>query len=60
VFLQFFGGALFAQAYGLIANGRPGPMVLVATLAAACGLLAGAVPFVLRARNHVPRASRGP
>jgi DHA1 family bicyclomycin/chloramphenicol resistance-like MFS transporter len=52
VFLQFFGGALFAQAYGLIANGRPGPMVLTATIATVLGLVAGAVPFAIMRRRR--------
>jgi DHA1 family bicyclomycin/chloramphenicol resistance-like MFS transporter len=51
VFLQFFGGALFAQLYGLIANGRPEPMVITATLAAALALVFGAVPYLMKRRS---------
>jgi len=50
VFLQFFGGAVFAQLYGQLADGTPGPMVFSATLAAALAMTFGAVPFVLKRR----------
>jgi DHA1 family bicyclomycin/chloramphenicol resistance-like MFS transporter len=52
VFLQFFGGALFAQFYGLIADGTPGPMVLTATFGAALALVCGAVPIMLARRRR--------
>jgi len=29
VFMQYFGGAAFTQLYGLIANGTPGPLIVV-------------------------------
>jgi len=51
VFMQNFWGAIFAQIYGLIADGTPRPMVLIMSL---CGLLclsAGVVPFWLKRRH---------
>jgi MFS transporter, DHA1 family, multidrug resistance protein len=53
VFVQFFVGAAFAQFYGLIANGTPGPMLIATSLAAWLGLAAGGTPFLLawRTRN---------
>lgn len=50
VFLQFFGGAVFSQLYGQLADGTPGPMVFSATLAALLAMIFGAVPFVLKRR----------
>jgi DHA1 family bicyclomycin/chloramphenicol resistance-like MFS transporter len=52
VFVQNLCGALFAQIYGLVANGTPAPIALVATLAAFLCLVAGAVPFVLARRKR--------
>jgi DHA1 family bicyclomycin/chloramphenicol resistance-like MFS transporter len=52
VFMQHFCGAAFAQLYGLVANGRPGPMIAMAAASAALGLLAAALPFCLRRRNR--------
>ena len=51
VFVQNFCGAAFAQLYGLIANGTPGPLMVTTSTSALLGLLVGAVPFFLvRAR----------
>ncbi len=51
VFLQNFCGAAFAQLYGFIADGTPGPMVLTASASALLCLATGAVPFVLSRRR---------
>ena len=52
MFLQFFGGAVFSQLYGFLANGTPGPMVAIATATAAAGLVVGTIPLVLARRNR--------
>jgi DHA1 family bicyclomycin/chloramphenicol resistance-like MFS transporter len=52
VFVQFFCGAVFAQIYGLLASGTPGPMMATTALSASLCLAAGSVPFLLRDRNH--------
>jgi DHA1 family bicyclomycin/chloramphenicol resistance-like MFS transporter len=52
VFLQFFGGAVFSQLYGLVADGTPGPMMIIAVLAASFSLVAGVVPKLLAARRR--------
>ena len=51
VFMQFFLGAAFAQLYGMFANGMPGPLVVIIALAAALGLVAGAIPILLARRS---------
>ena len=51
VFVQLFCGATFAQLYGLLATGTPGPMATTALSAALC-LIAGSVPFLLRMRGR--------
>jgi DHA1 family bicyclomycin/chloramphenicol resistance-like MFS transporter len=51
VFVQFFCGAVFAQIYGLLASGTPGPLVATTLLSAILCLIAGSVPFFLRGRR---------
>jgi DHA1 family bicyclomycin/chloramphenicol resistance-like MFS transporter len=51
VFVQQFCGGLFAQVYGLIADGTPGPMMATTALSASLGLLAGALPLLKRRRK---------
>ena len=53
VFMQNFCAALFAQLYGLLADGTPLPMSLIALLGAALCLLSGAVPFLLARRSRI-------
>jgi MFS transporter, DHA1 family, multidrug resistance protein len=50
VFVQHFCGAVFAQLYGLVADGTPTAMTATTALSAGLCLIAGSVPFVLRAR----------
>ena len=50
VFVQQVAGALFAQLYGLIADGTPRPMVVATGLSAALGVAAGAVAYVAARR----------
>jgi DHA1 family bicyclomycin/chloramphenicol resistance-like MFS transporter len=45
VFVQQVIGALFAQFYGLIADGTPKPMIVVTGVSAALGVVAGAVAW---------------
>jgi len=51
VFVQNLCGAAFAQLYGLLADGTPGPLMVTTSISTLLGLVAGAVPFFLvRAR----------
>jgi DHA1 family bicyclomycin/chloramphenicol resistance-like MFS transporter len=50
VFMQNFGGALFSQLYGVMADGTPRPMMLIALLCAVLSVVVGAVPFWLKRR----------
>jgi hypothetical protein len=52
VFVQLFCGATFAQLYGLLATGTPGPMMATTALSAALCLIAGSVPFLLRMQGR--------
>jgi DHA1 family bicyclomycin/chloramphenicol resistance-like MFS transporter len=47
VFMQNFCGAVFAQLYGLLADGTPVPLTETASISAVLGLVAGALPFVM-------------
>jgi len=51
VFMQNFCGAVFAQIYGLIADGTPRPMVLVVSFCGLLCLIVGAFPFALARRK---------
>jgi MFS transporter, DHA1 family, multidrug resistance protein len=55
VFMQNFGGAVFAQLYGVLADGTPRPMMLIALLCAVLTVVVGAIPF-LRKRRGKPLA----
>ena len=50
VFVQNFSGAAFAQLYGLLADGTVMPLMQTTAITALCGLIAGAVPFVMARR----------
>ena len=50
VFVQNFCGAAFAQLYGLFADGTVTPLLQTTAITALCGLIAGAVPFVMARR----------
>ncbi len=47
VFIQHFCGAGFAQLYGFLSDGTPGPMIVTAGISASLCLIAGAIPYVL-------------
>jgi DHA1 family bicyclomycin/chloramphenicol resistance-like MFS transporter len=50
VFMQNFGGALFAQLYGALADGTPRPMVMIALLCGILTVMVGAIPYLLTQR----------
>ena len=50
VFVQNFCGAAFAQLYGLFADGTVTPLMQTTAITALCGLIAGALPFVMARR----------
>ena len=52
VFVQQVLGAVFAQLYGLIADGTPRPMLVATILCAALGVAAGAAAFALSRARH--------
>ena len=52
VFMQNFGGAVFAQLYGLFADGTPRPMVVILLCSGSLCLGAGTLPFLLRRRHQ--------
>ena len=45
VFVQQVAGALFAQLYGLIADGTSRPMIVATGISAVLGVVAGAVAY---------------
>jgi DHA1 family bicyclomycin/chloramphenicol resistance-like MFS transporter len=47
VFVQQFCGGVFAQLYGLVADGTPVPMVAATLLSAVLGVIAGAIAYGL-------------
>jgi DHA1 family bicyclomycin/chloramphenicol resistance-like MFS transporter len=50
VFMQNFGGAVFAQIYGVLADGTPRPMMMIALLCAVLNVVVGAIPYLLKRR----------
>jgi len=52
VFMQNFGGAVFAQLYDLLADGTPRPMVAILFCSGSLCVAAGALRFFFRARRH--------
>ena len=58
VFVQQVAGALFAQLYGIIADGTPQPMIVATSLSAALGVVAGgSAYFVARRPAPLPNIS---
>ena len=49
--MQNFGAAIFSQLYGLLADGTPMPMSMIALFGATLALITGAVPFLLARRR---------
>jgi DHA1 family bicyclomycin/chloramphenicol resistance-like MFS transporter len=48
VFMQNFWAAVSTQAYGLLADGTPGPMTVMALTCACLTFLLGAIPYLLK------------
>jgi DHA1 family bicyclomycin/chloramphenicol resistance-like MFS transporter len=46
VFMQNFGAAMFSQLYGVLADGTPRPMIMIAVLCGFLTLATGAIPFL--------------
>jgi len=58
VFVQQVAGALFAQLYGLIADGTPRPMIVATALSAVLGVAAGGVAYLAAGRRKAtPKVS---
>ena len=55
VFVQQLCGAVFAQLYGMMADGTPRPMVAAILLSATLGVAAGGAAFVLARRRAAPQ-----
>ncbi len=47
VFVQNFCGAAFAQLYGFLADGTPGPLTVTTAISVLCALCAGVLPFLM-------------
>ena len=47
VFVQNFCGAVFAQLYGLLADGTPGPLTRTTAISVLLALCAGLLPFLM-------------
>ena len=44
--MQNFGAAIFAQLYGILADGTPRPMVMIAVLCGFLTLITAAIPIL--------------
>ena len=51
VFMQHFCAASFAQLYGVLADGTPQPMVMIAVLCGFLTLVVGTIPYLLKRRT---------
>jgi DHA1 family bicyclomycin/chloramphenicol resistance-like MFS transporter len=51
VFMQNFWAAVFAQLYGLLADGTPRPMIGIAVLCGVLILVVGTIPYALKRRG---------
>jgi DHA1 family bicyclomycin/chloramphenicol resistance-like MFS transporter len=54
VFMQNFCAALFAQLYGIFADGTPRPMIMIAVLCGSLTFLTGAIPMLQKKFGTVP------
>lgn len=52
VFMQNFVGAMFAQVYGVMADGTPVPLMEVAGISVTIGLAIGALPLLMRRQRQ--------
>ena len=55
VFMQHFGGAVFAQFYGLISSGTPGPLIVTMAVTSVLSVVVAAIPFSLAMRQRKSR-----
>jgi MFS transporter, DHA1 family, multidrug resistance protein len=53
VFVQNFVGAMFAQLYGVLADGTPVPLIQTIAASATLGVIVGVLPFLMRRRSIV-------
>jgi DHA1 family bicyclomycin/chloramphenicol resistance-like MFS transporter len=54
VFMQNFCAAVFSQLYGVLADGTPRPMVVMAVLGGVLTMIAGAIPYLQKRFGVVP------
>ena len=54
VFMQNFGAAVFAQLYGVFADGTPYPMIAIAVLCGVLTLITGVIPLLQKRFGTVP------
>ena len=59
VFMQNFGGAAFAQFYGFMSNGAPGPMVMTMVITSVLSVVVAAIPFSMLMRDRKSRPDGG-
>ena len=54
VFMQNFGAAVFSQLYGILADGTPRPMVMIAVLCGFLTLVTAAIPILQKRLGTIP------
>lgn len=54
VFMQNFGAAVFSQLYGILADGTPRPMIMIAVLCGVLTLITGAIPISQKRWGTIP------
>ena len=54
VFMQNFGAAVFAQLYGVLADGTPRPMIMIAVLCGFLTLITAAIPILQKRWGTIP------
>ena len=55
VFMQHFGGAAFAQFYGFVSSGTPGPMIMTMLITSVLSVVVAAIPFAMMMRDRKSR-----
>ena len=55
VFMQHFGGAAFAQFYGFVSSGTPGPMIMTMLITSVLSVVVAAIPFAMLMRDRKSR-----
>jgi DHA1 family bicyclomycin/chloramphenicol resistance-like MFS transporter len=54
VFMQNFGAAIFSQLYGILADGTPRPMMMIAVLCGCLTLITAAIPILQKRYGTIP------